>query len=95
MKTLPCLLLLPLLVGCASEKDPYALSPDDAKAAASRVRPPIPKGGLPAPGKGGPVQIKLKGPMGKDAPGNLPPGAVPLGNGDNLLPPPEKTSGKN
>ena len=91
MKYRTGLLLLPLLAGCAPEKDPYEISENEAQAAAARVRPPIPKGGLPAPGAGGPVRIKWGGPVGKEGSGNPAPGAVPLGNGDNLLSP----TGKN
>ncbi len=62
------------LAGCGcGEKDPYALSPEEAKAAARRVRPGLPSG---PPGKD-PVRIQLPPPKDGKLP-DIPPGAVPL-----------------
>ena len=83
--------LLPLVVvaGCASDRDPYAVSPEEGKAAAAKVRPKLPPDGLPPLRADRPTQIPLSRPLGGNPPADgkdtiqPPPGATPSGQGED------------
>jgi len=82
------LLVVVLAIGCAREKDPYDVPLAEARAAAAKIRPSGPHGGLPPKNGDQPIQMELPPPKKRErrfvppsANGEIPPGAIPLRSG--------------